>query len=88
VISTAQQTNQPLDHVPRSAGTSKVNVGDIERVATLLGGSALALYGLSRRSPGGLALALFGGALLYRGRSGHCGVYQALGINTADTSGW
>ena len=87
MISTAQQTNQPLDHVPRSAGTSKVNVGDIERVATLLGGSALVLYGLSRRSRGGLALALVGGALLYRGSSGHCAVYQTLGINTADTSG-
>jgi len=57
VISTKQPTIQPLDLVPRSAGTRNVNVGDIERLATLLGGGALAFYGLSRRSPGGIVLA-------------------------------
>lgn len=61
------------------------NVGKIERWASLVAGGALALFGLTRRSPGGLALALFGGGLIYRGASGHCPAYTALGVNTAET---
>jgi uncharacterized membrane protein len=87
MTSTEQRITQPLDLASMPAGPSKVNVGDIERLATLLGGSTLALYGLSRRSLGGLTLALIGGALLYRGGSGHSVVYQALGVNTADPTG-
>jgi uncharacterized membrane protein len=65
----------------------RVNVGDLERWASLLGGGALALYGLSRRSLGGLALAAVGAAGVYRGATGHCPLYQLLGINTADRHG-
>jgi uncharacterized membrane protein len=63
------------------------NVGDAERWASLLGGGTLALYGLSRGSPGGLVLALLGGSLAYRGATGHCHLYQALGLSTADDRG-
>src|SRR5579884_3225224 len=64
-----------------------VNVGDTERLLSLLGGAALGLYGLSRRSLGGLALAAVGGSLIYRGASGHCAAYQTLGVSTADPVG-
>ncbi len=64
-----------------------VNVGDKERLLSLLGGAALGLYGLSRRSLGGLALAAMGGSLIYRGASGHCSAYQTLGVSTADPVG-
>src|SRR5688572_760467 len=60
-----------------------VNVGDAERVASVLGGAALALYGLSRMSLGGLVLAAVGGILGYRGVSGHCSGYAALGVDRA-----
>lgn len=60
-----------------------VNVGDAERVASTIGGAALALYGLSRMSLGGLVLAAVGGMLGYRGVSGHCDAYAALGIDRA-----
>jgi len=50
----------------------------------MLSGGALALYGLRRRDLRGLALAGFGAALVRRGASGHCGVYGALGVSTAD----
>ena len=40
------------------------------------------MYGLSRESLGGLALAAVGGSLLYRGLSGHCSLYAALGVST------
>src|SRR5205085_2230089 len=37
---------------------------------------------LSRRSVSGLTLAGLGGALVWRGATGHCAVYNALGIST------
>jgi uncharacterized membrane protein len=71
----------------RARGGSNVNVGDTERILSFLGGGALGLFGLSRRSLGGLALAAMGGSLLYRGATGHCSVYQTLDINTAPRLG-
>ena len=59
------------------------NVGRTERIASVVGGSALAVYGLSRKSIGGAALALLGGMLVHRGATGHCEVYHALGLTTA-----
>ncbi len=71
--------------VPFSGGpvSSPVNVGETERWASALIGGALALYGLTRGTFAGLGLALLGGPLLYRGLTGHCDLYQALGMNTA-----
>ncbi len=67
--------------------THHINVGEIERWASLVGGGALALFGLSRRSLGGLGLAALGGALAYRGATGHCPMYGALGFSTAERHG-
>ncbi len=60
-----------------------VNVGQIERLASALTGGALAAYGLAKRNPAGIALALLGGTILLRGTTGHCLVYQAMGASTA-----
>ena len=60
------------------------NVNQTERLASIAGGGALVLYGLSRRSIGGAVMALMGGALLHRGVTGHCHGYSALGIDTAE----
>jgi uncharacterized membrane protein len=72
-------------------GRSNVNVGEIERWASSIGGGALAIYGISRLitngSVGGAVLALVGGSLLYRGTTGHCEMYHALGINTTGAGG-
>lgn len=66
-----------------------VNVGKTERWASVLGGAALAALALrSRRRSGmgagksavGLA-ALAGLPLLWRGATGHCAVYQKMGID-------
>ena len=67
--------------------TSTINVADVERWASALGGAALTAYGIKQlkdRSPAGAALAAAGGALMFRGATGHCPVYAAAGINTAD----
>jgi len=59
------------------------NVGDAERWASAIGGGALALFGLARRSIPGAVLAALGASLVYRGISGRCPVYGALGVDTA-----
>jgi uncharacterized membrane protein len=60
------------------------NVSDRERLASMVGGAALAAFGLMRRNPAGYGLAALGGVLLYRGYTGHCDAYRMLGVNTAD----
>ena len=66
--------------------TSTINVADVERWASALGGAALTAYGIKQlkdRSPAGAAIAAAGSALMYRGATGHCPMYAAAGINTA-----
>jgi uncharacterized membrane protein len=70
----------------RWLANERVNVGPGERLASLLGGGALVVCGLSRGSKSGLALTLIGGGLLYRGLTGHCHAYQALGYSSASHS--
>lgn len=65
------------------ARSSRVNVGQSERMASLVGGGALAVYGLSKGSMSGLALAALGGCLAYRGWTGHCDMYETLGMSSA-----
>jgi len=61
-----------------------INVGGGERLASLAGGGLLAAYGLSRGTTSGLLLAATGAALAYRGFTGHCHLYDSLGIDTAE----
>lgn len=68
----------------QTSGSGSVNVGQTERMASTIGGAALAVYGLTRGSLGGVALALLGGNLIYRGTTGHCATYQALGVDTSN----
>lgn len=60
------------------------NVSHRERWFSVISGAALAAYGLTRRSVSGLLLAVGGGALVWRGATGHCMTYQLLGISTAE----
>ena len=65
--------------VAKQGGSCSVNVGMDERHVTLVLGGMLTAMGLMRFRP---LTALLGGGLIYRGMSGHCSAYQALGINT------
>lgn len=62
----------------------KINVGRGERSASVAAGALLAALGVSRRSVPGLVVAGVGAALLHRGLTGRCGVYSALGVDTAE----
>jgi uncharacterized membrane protein len=85
-MSSARATLETLRHTMEQTAPS-VNVGDKERLISLLAGGALGLYGLSRFSLGGMALAVAGGSLIYRGMSGHCSLYRALDVSTATPHG-
>lgn len=68
---------------PLASGTSQINVGPTERVVSVTGGLLLAAYGLRRFSLSGLTLAATGGALLFRGVTGHCPINAAIGRDSA-----
>ena len=63
-----------------------INVGSNERVLSMIGGGALAAYGIKRGGILGSLLAVLGGDLIFRGATGHCSLYGALGIDTSTKS--
>jgi uncharacterized membrane protein len=69
-----------------NAGSSRQNVAAVERIGSVALGAALVTYGLRRRGPAGIAATLLGGAFLERGATGHCHVYQALGVSTGSAA--
>jgi uncharacterized membrane protein len=77
-----EATSRPLN-LRSKPERIRVNVGEIERWISLGSGACMALYGLKRGTLGGMLLALAGGCMAYRGATGHCPVYEALGIDTA-----
>jgi uncharacterized membrane protein len=62
------------------------NINQQQRIVSALAGTALLLAGLTRGRWSGLLLGGTGAALIYRGATGHCELYHALGINTAKHS--
>lgn len=64
-----------------------VNVSTLERVGSLMAGSIISVVGLSRAQRGRLPLVALGASLVYRGVTGKCQLYNALGVSTADESG-
>jgi len=73
----------------REAETSakQVNVGDLERYASLIAGGALTLNCLFRPTLASMAIGYAGAYLVYRGLTGHCPIYRGLGVNTARRQG-
>ena len=68
---------------PAGACCLEKNVGDGERIVSLAAGVGLGLTGLARRRLKGLALTALGAGLIWRGYTGHCHGYSALGVNNA-----
>jgi uncharacterized membrane protein len=58
------------------------NVSQGERIMSAAAGAILALQGLGRRDLTGALIAAVGGALVYRGATGHSVVYERFGIDT------
>ena len=76
---TARIGNGRGEHEPH---TRDQNVGQMERWVSMLAGGGLVAFGLARGRLGGLLSAIAGAALIQRGVTGRCRVYEALGYNT------
>jgi hypothetical protein len=63
------------------------NVGTTERWLSILGGAVLIMRGMNRPSMANALLGLGGVGLVYRGVTGHCPAYEALGIDHSDEAG-
>ena len=61
------------------------NVGDTERLISAVGGGLLTAYGINRGDTFGVLLSVLGGGLLLRGATGHCQVYDAMGVNSNES---
>lgn len=79
-----------LGNVLNRERLGNVNVGNKERWASVLGGAALAALALrgGRRRKGALGLAALAGLpLIWRGATGHCPVYQKMGVDRTHGEG-
>ena len=61
------------------------NVSPTERLVSGVAGGALIAYGVKQGGSIGVLLSIVGGGLALRGATGHCQVYDAMDVNTADT---
>ncbi len=64
-----------------------VNVGRAERALSVAGGVLIAIDGIRRINPIGVLLGGLGAALIYRGVSGRCPLYERLHVNTRRSHG-
>lgn len=78
----AERTEQPRRRRRWRVDTGAVNVSRNERLLSSVAGGVMTAWGLRRRGTAGYGLALVGAELLYRGVTGHCHTYAALGIDT------
>lgn len=79
-----QMTHQGIRDLDNPARPSRVNVGSDERALSTVGGAALAGFALGTGGFWEILLgAAAGTALVYRGLSGHCSCYEAMGVNSA-----
>lgn len=63
--------------------TGKINIGDTERAISIMAGGLILLKGVAKLPFVTLAAVVAGGALVYRGLTGHCQAYEALGVSSA-----
>lgn len=64
-----------------------INISDSERMVSTVAGGLVLLYGVSKLSLSSLVALIAGGALAYRGATGHCSVYEALDMSTSEEYG-
>jgi len=84
---TAETEPSAAARISRAIQGSSVNVGETERLVSALVGGGMTVVGLSRGSAGGATLALMGAGMLYRGITGHCYMYETLGVDTSSHAG-
>ena len=62
----------------------QVNVGQMERLASVVAGGTILMTMGGLRTLRSAAATAIGAGLIWRGVTGHCGLYHRLGIDTAE----
>jgi uncharacterized membrane protein len=73
----------PIQTAANRENMSNVNVGTTERYLSILGGLGMMYAAMRRRDWRSFAMAFAGSEMIYRGATGHCYVYDKLGVSTA-----
>ncbi len=73
--------NKSLTDILTNTGT---NVNPVERLVSATAGGALLAYGLKKGGVFGTLLSVVGGGVALRGVTGHCQVYDAMGIDRSE----
>jgi uncharacterized membrane protein len=82
VLSTS--ANPQSSSIPPATGSSKLNVGQTERIISVVGGTTLSVLAIRNwKSVYGKAFAVLAAILLKRGVTGYCEINQVLKRNTA-----
>lgn len=76
----------PEGVIYEGGSVSNTNLNQIERVLSVVGGAWLLKRNFGRFSLAGLLKSIAGGALLKRGLSGHCDIYEAMNVSSANAS--
>ena len=76
---------EPISH--REAAPNVMNVGQLERVVSVMVGSLLVARGIKQMSLLGLGVAGVGAALVQRGATGKCPIYKALNVTSTEEKG-
>jgi uncharacterized membrane protein len=63
---------------------ARANVAQMERLASVIAGGTILMTMGGLRSLRGAAATAIGSGLIWRGLTGHCGIYDRLGIDTAE----
>src|SRR6476661_4346171 len=79
-----QEIHRNTESITKFISDTTPNVGSTERVASAVAGGALVAYGLKQGGIAGILAAVAGGEMLFRGATGHCHVYDALGVDTRE----
>lgn len=79
-----QGARETLGRLADSLASGHQNVHQLERILSALGGVALLGMALRKRNASSVVTGALGAALIHRGATGHCPVYDALGVGTAD----
>lgn len=79
----AGQTQVQRAKWPDTVNGKQVNVGEQERLVSVVGGGLLALWGLGHKGVFRLGALGLAADLIHRGVTGECVVYKSLGLNTA-----
>lgn len=83
-LSSSSPSSVQASAIPPATGSSKINVGGVERIASIIAGTALGVYAIrNRNSTSGKIVAIIGTLLLKRGVTGYCEINYAFGRNAA-----